>query len=263
MDEILIEEKRYVSSKRAAKLTGYAKDYIGQLCREGRVPARLVGRSWYVLESAIQDHRFGTKDVKPLKREESAAPEKEWESPRYEATSEEHLPVINRLKADDSETLPEQENEADSTQYLHDSWGEWFSHVAKTTSEHNPQELPAEIEQEESQEQTGEPGGEAIEEVKVPIHTVYDLPPRDLLPTHRLAERVELEEVSPIGNREEQVKAAGGSAGWAALRSFQVIMLALAALFAVVGIIGSGFYAEQIVLIEQAKMISGTILYDK
>ena len=62
MDEILIEEKKYVSSKRAAKMTGYAKDYIGQLCREGRVPARLVGRSWYVLETAIQDHRFGTTD---------------------------------------------------------------------------------------------------------------------------------------------------------------------------------------------------------
>ena len=59
MDELVIGDKKYISSKRAAEVTGYAKDYIGQLCREGRVEARLVGRSWYVLDSAIQEHRFG------------------------------------------------------------------------------------------------------------------------------------------------------------------------------------------------------------
>lgn len=37
MDELIIGEKTYLSSKRAAKITGYAKDYVGQLCREGRV----------------------------------------------------------------------------------------------------------------------------------------------------------------------------------------------------------------------------------
>ena len=50
--------RQYVSSKRAAKITGYAKDYVGQLCREGRVSARLVGRNWYVLESSIREAPF-------------------------------------------------------------------------------------------------------------------------------------------------------------------------------------------------------------
>src|SRR5271155_2795244 len=59
MDEITLDDKTYVSSKRAAQITGYAKDYVGQLCREGRVEARLVGRNWYVLESSIRAHRFG------------------------------------------------------------------------------------------------------------------------------------------------------------------------------------------------------------
>ncbi|PIR83133.1 hypothetical protein COU19_02080 [Candidatus Kaiserbacteria bacterium CG10_big_fil_rev_8_21_14_0_10_56_12] len=59
MDEVIIDERKYISAKQAAKVTGYARDYVGQLCREGRVKARLVGRAWYVLESAIQDHRFG------------------------------------------------------------------------------------------------------------------------------------------------------------------------------------------------------------
>lgn len=99
MDEILIEEKKYVSSKRAAKITGYAKDYIGQLCREGRVPARLVGRSWYVLESAIQDHRFGEQEHSP--KESHAGPTvfgSNWDTPRYESSEVEHIPSINKIE---------------------------------------------------------------------------------------------------------------------------------------------------------------------
>jgi hypothetical protein len=64
MDEITLDDKTYVSSKRAAKITGYAKDYVGQLCREGRVEARLVGRNWYVLESSVREHRFGSGTIK-------------------------------------------------------------------------------------------------------------------------------------------------------------------------------------------------------
>lgn len=98
MDEILIEEKKYVSSKRAAKITGYAKDYIGQLCREGRVPARLVGRSWYVLESAIQDHRFG----EPAEESKESITEtsvfgSRWETPRYDSAEAENIPSVNKL----------------------------------------------------------------------------------------------------------------------------------------------------------------------
>ncbi len=62
MEEIVFDGKKYISSKLAAKLTGYAKDYVGQLCRESRVTARLVGRSWYVLEDSIKEHRFGTEN---------------------------------------------------------------------------------------------------------------------------------------------------------------------------------------------------------
>lgn len=50
---------RYISSKRAASLVGYTKDYVGQLCRAGKVRARLVGRSWYVSEESIRQHKLG------------------------------------------------------------------------------------------------------------------------------------------------------------------------------------------------------------
>jgi len=98
MDEIVIGEKKYISSKQAAKETGYAKDYVGQLCREGRVPARLVGRSWYVLETAIQDHRFGNpshdSDEAVVPESPTAPPPLEtWEFPRYEASKPGFLPA--------------------------------------------------------------------------------------------------------------------------------------------------------------------------
>jgi|GEM_PF-502388 len=57
MDELVVDGEKYISSKRAARLSGYAKDYIGQLCRAGKIEAKMVGRSWYVKESAIKDHR--------------------------------------------------------------------------------------------------------------------------------------------------------------------------------------------------------------
>ena len=95
MDEITLDDQTYVSSKRAAQITGYAKDYVGQLCREGRVEARLVGRNWYVLESSIREHRFGS-TTSASKHSDSAeavstAPEKAWESTNY---THESSPVL-------------------------------------------------------------------------------------------------------------------------------------------------------------------------
>ena len=96
MDELTFDGQVYVSSKRAAQITGYAKDYVGQLCREGRVIARLVGRNWYVLESSIREHRFGVQEesepeVTPIKDPvPEVAPENEenelqdsWQAANY------------------------------------------------------------------------------------------------------------------------------------------------------------------------------------
>jgi len=56
MDELVIEGKKYISSKRASEITGYAKDYVGQLARLGKVPATRIGRAWYVDEVALLLH---------------------------------------------------------------------------------------------------------------------------------------------------------------------------------------------------------------
>jgi excisionase family DNA binding protein len=56
MDELIVNQTKYISSKRAAEITGYAKDYIGQLVRKGKLDAKRVGRAWYVSESEIKAH---------------------------------------------------------------------------------------------------------------------------------------------------------------------------------------------------------------
>ncbi|OYV27047.1 MAG: hypothetical protein B7W98_02630, partial [Parcubacteria group bacterium 20-58-5] len=137
MDELLIEDKKYVSSKQAAKVTGYAKDYIGQLCREGRVPARLVGRSWYVLESAIHDHRFADQKAVPKKKESEQS--SVWESPRYEASTAETLPSVKHSEeVEEAEAL----DENSFSQNLQDSWKAWFERVAEATTPSIPDVIP-------------------------------------------------------------------------------------------------------------------------
>lgn len=124
MDELTIGEKTYISSKRAAKITGYAKDYVGQLCREGRVEARLVGRNWYVLESSILEHRFGAEVAEPKEAVEEAAvadktPSISWEAPKYEV----EVPVmVPELSVRKPEVVSRQ-----VVSEMQDAWQEWFS----------------------------------------------------------------------------------------------------------------------------------------
>ncbi|MEN9389913.1 MAG: hypothetical protein RLZZ283_13 [Candidatus Parcubacteria bacterium] len=54
MDEVIIAGKKYISSKRAARTSGYAPDYIGQLVRESKLHAVKVGRAWFVAEQGLQ-----------------------------------------------------------------------------------------------------------------------------------------------------------------------------------------------------------------
>lgn len=55
-DELLLNGKQYVSSKRAAEETGYARDYIGQLSRGGLIDAERVGGLWYVSMESLQGY---------------------------------------------------------------------------------------------------------------------------------------------------------------------------------------------------------------
>lgn len=64
-DELLISGKNYISSKQAAKVTGYAQDYIGQLARAGNIEAQRVGGLWYVFLDSLTAYKTRTDDFKP------------------------------------------------------------------------------------------------------------------------------------------------------------------------------------------------------
>ncbi|MCA9361269.1 hypothetical protein KC845_01785 [Candidatus Kaiserbacteria bacterium] len=57
MEHITLGEKTFVKANIIAQELGYTSDYIGQLCRAKKVEAKLVGRSWYVNEDSIRDHK--------------------------------------------------------------------------------------------------------------------------------------------------------------------------------------------------------------
>lgn len=263
MDEILIEEKKYISSKRAAKMTGYAKDYIGQLCREGRVPARLVGRSWYVLESAIQDHRFGDHQAKqdiqtstPVS--EAKAPTNE--SPHYEASSVNILPSVNRLRSTEYATSENsQEESAREPQLLQDSWRAWFDHVKTTeqaaiaTSENSDKDEEEKGES-ESRTETEKEGSS----VDVPIHVVYEPLPKELLP-------IDTKDFSYVPDaQDDQMSSPRKIAGTRLLmRTSKIIGTLLAIILATLAIIGSGYFDTFIISIKQADVISGIKVYNK
>lgn len=266
MDEIIIEEKKYISSKRAAKITGYAKDYIGQLCREGRVPARLVGRGWYVLETAIQDHRFGYKNEPPVPHTSGlnkggyvvpvSQPVSEF--PRYEASSEEAIPLVSRLQHPFGR--PDAGNtEREVSQHLQDSWRAWFDHIG--TSIEAPEDTTVEREQvvpavatsqkPQKEEEKSEIKQDRNGAINVPIHAVYKSPPKELLP------RI-YPETTPQNSPQEGKKVNKGI-----IKVIKVVGTTFSLLIAIAAIIGTGYFDEYIISNNQVSIISGVSLYNK
>ena len=45
---------RLISLARASEITGYHQDYLGQLCRLGKLAARKVGRNWFTTEDDLR-----------------------------------------------------------------------------------------------------------------------------------------------------------------------------------------------------------------
>src|SRR3989344_4894844 len=71
-NEFILAGKKFITSKKAALLFGYTQDYVGQLCRGVKVDARRIGRTWYVCEKSILEHKklYGA----PARKKEEIAP---------------------------------------------------------------------------------------------------------------------------------------------------------------------------------------------
>ena len=57
METISVNGESYVRASSLARELGYTADYVGQLCRSGAVKAEMVGRSWYVHEPSLREHK--------------------------------------------------------------------------------------------------------------------------------------------------------------------------------------------------------------
>jgi len=179
MDELTLDGETYVSSKRAAKLTGYAKDYVGQLCREGSVEAKKVGRSWYVLESSILEHRFGGgEEQEEVEAEERSAPSpvSDWERPSYTPEEQQLIPAM------DQAVKEERAEVAKSIADMQTAWQEWFEQKGEPQEAllESPEVMDArEHEQEELYEE---------EDVAIPFKRIEEDP-------EPVEEEVEVEEI--------------------------------------------------------------------
>ena len=123
MEEISVNGENYVKASVLAKNFGYTPDYIGQLCRAEQVKCTLVGRSWYVNEESLREHRKGRyrsssakskEHLRKVVEDQSSAPlqMKSSSTVRYETDEEDLFPVLKKEeesspvhKEDDTETL--------------------------------------------------------------------------------------------------------------------------------------------------------------
>lgn len=54
---ISLDGSDYVSAARAAEITGYHQDYVGQLARTGKILSRHIGNRWFVERAGILNHK--------------------------------------------------------------------------------------------------------------------------------------------------------------------------------------------------------------
>jgi len=61
----MLDTEKYISSKRASEITGYAQDYIGQLARGSFIEARRIGGLWYISMDSLLAYKNKSDDFKP------------------------------------------------------------------------------------------------------------------------------------------------------------------------------------------------------
>lgn len=64
-DELTIDGKQLISSRRAAEMSGYAQDYVGQLARSGSINAKRIGGLWYVEMSSLTSYKTESEKARP------------------------------------------------------------------------------------------------------------------------------------------------------------------------------------------------------
>lgn len=112
MNSLNVDGVLYVKASSLARDFGYTSDYIGQLCRNNKVEAQLVGRSWYVSEDSLRQHkesRYRSTKAKTqaafkarVEKQELAGKERVAPKIGYAAEEAELMPAIKKLSVQDT-----------------------------------------------------------------------------------------------------------------------------------------------------------------
>jgi hypothetical protein len=109
MQELVLNGKTYVKATDIAKHLGYTSDYVGQLCRSGKVDAEQVGRAWYVVPETIHAHKQTRYRTNQVKSKAAVAAYKEAQRKPRTAVSTpsytQHLRV-HHYEADETDLIP-------------------------------------------------------------------------------------------------------------------------------------------------------------
>lgn len=127
MKELTLDGKKFLSTKRAAEITGYTTDYVGQLARQGKIDAQLVGRNWYIGEDSITTHKFGEAQVSIRKEEE------ERHAPKLEVLVSSASDVLENIETEESPVQKisinrevEESNGEEVLTEMQGAWQEWY-----------------------------------------------------------------------------------------------------------------------------------------
>lgn len=105
MEVIAIDGQQFVKASVAARQAGYTADYVGQLARSGAVPARLIGRTWYVDVETLRTHRVLKKRSARLKAREQV--KKALAERKALAAVPSEPQKVSRYEEDQSDLMPE------------------------------------------------------------------------------------------------------------------------------------------------------------
>lgn len=117
MEELEISDKRYISTRRAAREHGYHSDYMGQLIRGKKVVGQKIGRAWYIEEESLSRY-LGKEPARPERPEQEAQSEQRvppaQENPaQEEKQAEEKIPEEQKVEEDVPEPEPVREEAAE------------------------------------------------------------------------------------------------------------------------------------------------------
>ena len=65
MDQELDVFRNWVTTAKGAKLTGYSREYVRVLARDGKIQAAKVGRDWLVNKESLLEYQANVKPGRP------------------------------------------------------------------------------------------------------------------------------------------------------------------------------------------------------